>query len=245
MKNTDVKYPENPIDDSPMFKMKELVAATGVSKATILYYIREGLLPKPVKTSTNVAFYPASLVERIAFIKQLQAKYRLSLAQIRMIVKEKEKGREVSPLIELNEVIFGQEDEVSYDREAYKEMTGLSVESLKDALNLRLIKPKQENRFDAEDVSVGRMLKRIEGLGLSLSQLDFYPEMARKIVEQEVEIRKEIVRDRPFDEMLSLTMEITGIARSFRGYVIDRIFQDRVSGEDLKAIRRDKERDEV
>jgi predicted DNA-binding transcriptional regulator AlpA len=36
-------------------RMRELVAATGVAKSTILHYLNEGLLPAPVKTSRNMA----------------------------------------------------------------------------------------------------------------------------------------------------------------------------------------------
>jgi predicted DNA-binding transcriptional regulator AlpA len=43
-----VTRPSNPIDGGPMLKMKELVEATGISKATILYYVTEQLLPQSV-----------------------------------------------------------------------------------------------------------------------------------------------------------------------------------------------------
>ena len=43
-------------NESPMLKMKELMEATGVTKATILHYVKEGLLPEPVKTGRNMAY---------------------------------------------------------------------------------------------------------------------------------------------------------------------------------------------
>jgi DNA-binding transcriptional MerR regulator len=42
-----------------MLRMGELAEASGVSAATIKHYLREGLLPEPVKTSRNMAYYPA------------------------------------------------------------------------------------------------------------------------------------------------------------------------------------------
>ncbi len=227
--------PDNPIDDGPMFKMKELVEATGISKATILYYINEGLLPKPVKTNTNVAFYPSSFVEKLEFIKQLQSRNRLSLAQIKVIIKEKEKGREVTPLIELNDVVFGQKEDNTLNREQFCKNTGLSKKRVADALRLKLLNPKNKRQFDSEDVAVGRILKRILDLGLSFEELEYYPRLARQIVEQETSIRRKVIKDKSFNEMLALTMEMTGIARSFRGYVIDRIFQERVGKQKLNG----------
>ncbi|MBU2510019.1 MerR family transcriptional regulator [bacterium] len=217
--------------DVPMLKMKELVEKTGISKATILYYINVGLLPQPVKKSANVSFYPISFVEKVRFIKQLQSKHRLSLAQIKTILKEQEKGREVTPLIELNEVVFGRKDEVEYNLKQFCEVSGLDRASAKKAIEMQLINPKEAGLFDSEDVAMGKMLKQSINRGFSLKSLDFYPKLAAQIVEKEIEVRNQITKDKSFEDIISITLEVTGIARSFRGYVIDRIFQKRVSGE--------------
>jgi DNA-binding transcriptional MerR regulator len=227
--------PENPIDSGPMLKMKELVEATGLSKATILYYINVGLLPKPVKTNPNVAFYPSSYVEKLGFIKQLQSRHRLSLSQIKSVLKEKSKGREVSPLIELNNVIFGQKEETICSDEKLCEICGLDMENLETALRLKLLNPKTENQYDSEDIAVGRILKRCLELGLDLEDLEYYPRLASKIVTHEIETRRGVIHKKSFEEILSITLELTGIARSFRGYVIDRIFQQSVLKEQLNG----------
>ena len=39
--------------DEEMLRMGELAEASGVSAATIKHYLREGLLPEPVKTSAT------------------------------------------------------------------------------------------------------------------------------------------------------------------------------------------------
>ncbi|MGK2931356.1 MAG: MerR family transcriptional regulator [Solirubrobacterales bacterium] len=55
-----------------LLKMSELVEASGVPGATIKHYLREDLLPEPVKTSRNMAYYRPETVERIEMIKRLQ-----------------------------------------------------------------------------------------------------------------------------------------------------------------------------
>ena len=55
--------------DLSLLKMKQLADATGVAKSTILLYVKRGLLPKPVKTSPNMAYYDPICIQRIAFIK--------------------------------------------------------------------------------------------------------------------------------------------------------------------------------
>ena len=46
-------------------KIGELVRQAGVTRATVHHYVREGLLPQPIKTSRNMALYDPSCVERV------------------------------------------------------------------------------------------------------------------------------------------------------------------------------------
>lgn len=46
-------------------KIRDLVQGTRISKETVHYYIREGLLPKPRKRGRNIAEYNDSYVDRI------------------------------------------------------------------------------------------------------------------------------------------------------------------------------------
>jgi DNA-binding transcriptional MerR regulator len=68
--------------------MGELAEASGVSAATIKHYLREGLLPEGVKTSRNMAYYPAEFVERIRTIKQLQEERYMPLRVIKDLLEE-------------------------------------------------------------------------------------------------------------------------------------------------------------
>jgi DNA-binding transcriptional MerR regulator len=69
-----------------MLKMAELAEASGVSAGTIKHYLREGLLPEPVKTSRNMAWYPPEFVERIQLIKDLQERRFMPLKAIKGIL---------------------------------------------------------------------------------------------------------------------------------------------------------------
>ena len=70
-----------------MLRMGELAEASGVSAATIKHYLREGLLPQPVKTSRNMAWYSPDYVDRIKLIKRLQEERYLPLKVIKRILK--------------------------------------------------------------------------------------------------------------------------------------------------------------
>ena len=71
-----------------LLKMKQLAEQSGVSAGTIKHYLREGLLPEPVKTSRNMAYYPPEFVERIRLIKQLQEERFMPLKLIRSMLED-------------------------------------------------------------------------------------------------------------------------------------------------------------
>ena len=60
--------------EKKLFRMKHLRELTGLSRATVKYYIDFGLLPKPVMLNRNTAFYDESHLENIRIIKELQEK---------------------------------------------------------------------------------------------------------------------------------------------------------------------------
>jgi DNA-binding transcriptional MerR regulator len=76
------------MSDNGLLRMGELAEASGVSAGTIKHYLREGLLPEPVKTSRNMSWYPPEFVERIRLIKQLQEERFMPLKAIKSVLDE-------------------------------------------------------------------------------------------------------------------------------------------------------------
>ena len=96
-------------------KMKELECATGVSRETIRYYIREGLLPEPERRGRNVAFYDEIFIERLKLIKELKSKRFLPLNIIKGIVGSEQAPTfsEVQALMALDGHLFAGASEKS------------------------------------------------------------------------------------------------------------------------------------
>jgi DNA-binding transcriptional MerR regulator len=69
-----------------LLKISELADRAEVPVATVRHYLREGLLPEPVKTSRNMAYYPPEFAERIRLIKQLQEERFMPLRVIRELL---------------------------------------------------------------------------------------------------------------------------------------------------------------
>jgi len=208
--------------------MKDLSAATGIPKSTILLYVNKGLLPQPVRPVSNVAYYHPECVERIAFIRRIQSSHRLPLAAIKGLLKEMDRGKDINTLLDLQTLLFAGEGEQRLDAEGLAEATGLSADQIEVLVDARLLIPLENERFDREDVAVGKLLKNGLQLGFQFEELTFYPQLADQIVQNEIELRRRHTHDLAFDEDAALTLEMTHVARGLRTYIIDRVMQRRL-----------------
>jgi len=67
-------------------KMATLTEKSGVNKSTILFYLKEGLLPEPKKPKPNVHLYHDSSIAILRFIKYLQEHLNYSITEIKSIM---------------------------------------------------------------------------------------------------------------------------------------------------------------
>ncbi len=103
-------------DTQGLLKIGELAKRAGVNRGTIQHYLREGLLPKPVKTHRNMAFYDAACVERIKVIKELQKQRFLPLNVIRRMVAGRNGGTQVKAAVEVQQAALSSLSVDSPDR---------------------------------------------------------------------------------------------------------------------------------
>ena len=217
-------------------RMKALVAATGVPKSTILYYVNEGLLPEPVKTSPNMAYYDPQCITRIRYIQNLQRRHRLSLSEIRQMMESRGRETDLSIYVELNDLIFGpsREDEL-LDAADFCRATGLDPNQVRRLMNNRLLMPLTENRFDKDDVVMGKTYARLLSTGLHPEDLAYYVTLGEQLVEHEMTVRRRMTHHLSHEADAALSLDLVRYARTTRSYVIERLFQHRVAAmRDLK-----------
>ncbi|OFW60166.1 MAG: hypothetical protein A2V52_04290 [Actinobacteria bacterium RBG_19FT_COMBO_54_7] len=91
MQNKELKPPKKQRQAHPgsLLKVSQISKATGVSTSAINYYVRIGLLPQPIKTHKNMAYYDSSYIQMINYIKRLQLQKHLPLDQIKEIMHKK------------------------------------------------------------------------------------------------------------------------------------------------------------
>jgi DNA-binding transcriptional MerR regulator len=70
------------------YRMRELVAVTGLTRETIHYYLSEGLLPPAIKTGRNTALYTEQHLDRLHKIQDLRERHFLPLKAIRAVLDE-------------------------------------------------------------------------------------------------------------------------------------------------------------
>ena len=220
----------------PGLRMKELVAATGVPKSTILFYLSQQLLPEPRKTSPNMAYYDPACVERIRLIQQMQERHRLTLSEIKHCLDDTDRGKDLGVYLELNEEVFGPGGpRPLLDPKAFCRETGLSAGQLEELQQANLLLPLEEGRFDAEDISMGRMYAGAFNFGIRAGDLSYYAELGAKIVDHEMALRNRMTGRLPYQQDAAATTQMVKNARMCRAYIIDRLFQHRVAAmKDLK-----------
>jgi DNA-binding transcriptional MerR regulator len=181
-------------DGNGRLKMSELAEASGVSAGTIKHYLREGLLPEPVKTSRNMAYYPPELVERIRLIKQLQEERFMPLKVIRRILDED--PDRAHALVELEDKILeraqrGEQRRVG--RKEIEERYGIPRDALERMEEIGVLTPNSRG-FAERDVQIIEAISRFraggydERIGFTVYDTLRYKDALERLVREEVRV---------------------------------------------------------
>ena len=177
--------------------MRELADAAGVSAGTIKHYLREGLLPEPVKTSRNMAYYPPEFVQRIRLIKQLQEERFMPLRVIRdLLDREDAEPERLRAMIELEDRILeqalaGERERIPADevRSRYE----VPREVLDRLAELEVLSPDRSG-YSPSDVRIVEAISRFraggydERLGFTVYDTLRYKQALEPLVVEEVEV---------------------------------------------------------
>ncbi len=177
-------------------KMRELITKSGESKSTILYYIKEGLLPEPLKPKPNVHLYDESCVEILKFIKYLQQNFNYSISDIKTIFKNNRFDFDSSfeAIINSLKMISGGRDIVWYDEQSFLEITNIDKATLDGYIKEGYIF-RHKNGFSKKEVEIVEILQKAKLLGLDFSLLQSYVECAKKLAKKENEVGSKLLED--------------------------------------------------
>lgn len=177
-------------------KMKELMALSDESKSTILYYIKEGLLPAPSKPKPNVHLYDESCVQILKFIKYLQHNFSYSIAEIKSIFENNQFDFDGSfeMMVRSLELISGGRDNTWYDKKAFLSLLSMDEKKLKSYQDKGYLFERAKG-FSAKEVEIAEILERAESLGLDCALLDAYVSDAKVLAQKENDIGSKLLQD--------------------------------------------------
>jgi DNA-binding transcriptional MerR regulator len=155
-------------------KLRELVKTTGVSKETVQFYLREGVLPKPRKRDGAQADYDQRYVDLIRRIKDLQENHYLPLSVIKSVIKQLKKvSPEEEHFFNLQSEFFSPVSQFLSAKEVtgedeFQRATGLGPKWLTKAEAWGIITPKEidgKKVYDLEDIAIGKLMVEMDRAG--------------------------------------------------------------------------------
>ena len=175
--------------------MSELAEQSGVSAGTIKHYLREGLLPEPVRTSRNMAYYPPEFVERIRLIKRLQEDRFMPLRLIKGVIDED--PERAHALIELEDRILERaaaaQEKGRVSRAEVRRRYEVPDNVLARLEDLAILSPNSRG-YDADEVKIIEAISRFraggydERIGFTVYDAVRYREALQPLVEEEVTV---------------------------------------------------------
>jgi DNA-binding transcriptional MerR regulator len=186
-------------DGRPGLKMSELASASGVSAGTIKHYLREGLLDggdEVVRTSRNMAWYPAEFVDRVRLIKRLQEERFMPLRLIReMLAEDPERLRAMieveDRIIEAATARSGWAGGDRLTRDELLERYALPANVLERLEEIGVLTPTTEG-YDPDDVQIVAAIVRFraggydEAIGFTVYDTLRYRDALAPLVQEEV-----------------------------------------------------------
>jgi DNA-binding transcriptional MerR regulator len=175
-------------------KMKRLMEQTGESKSTILFYVKEGLLPEPEKPKPNLHLYDESCINIIKFIKYLQNQLSYTIAQIQTIFSENNFSfsDDFSMMLRSLEMMAGSPNCRWYNDEDFLELSELTTEELDYYLQQGWLF-RQQQGFSDKELKLVALFKRAKSLGLNRELFDRYVKSAQEIAEIEYQLGSELL----------------------------------------------------
>lgn len=178
-------------------RMRELEKRTGVGRETIRFYIREGLLPEPERSSRNSASYTDDHVTRIRAIKRLQEERFLPLAVIKTLLDAEDGDRwlhaDAFPHLDhLLRARLGGGGRIPLDR--VLEQMNCTREELAEAVMAGLVDAPTADGLEPRDVGIIRALTELRDIGFTrergflTKEMGFYAELIDWLVAQEMRL---------------------------------------------------------
>ncbi|MBN1572531.1 MAG: MerR family transcriptional regulator [Deltaproteobacteria bacterium] len=196
-------------------RISQLAKLADVSIPTIKHYLKEGLLPKPVKTGRTMSYYDQECVDIVKLIKRLQTEKYLPLSVIKGIIDQVGANEDDTMLGESLAGVLGQSavgSAVSRGEIERKTRYPISkIDSLEEGgfIYPRVLGEKKE--YDFIDCQIISLVKEREEAGIpfdySVKMLSIFKRHINGIVREEAgHFLNKLLKEKDIEEVLTNTI---------------------------------------
>ena len=189
------------------YKISELVAKTHVPKSTILYYIREGLLPEAKKIKSNVHRYSDEHIELISYIMYMKEEIGSTNEQIKYALQNQNQSFSSSatmlqPL--MNTLSAIPSDAEYFTKEEFIKHFNVDTMLLEELLHDGIVLPLNEDDYTDREASIIKLVSYFREVGVDHSILKAYVHHAKALSELEYQMQKQLCSIRNDDNFSKL-----------------------------------------
>lgn len=177
------------------YKISEVVAKTNVPKSTILYYIREGLLPEAKKIKSNVHRYSDEHIELIKYIKYMKEEIGSTNEQIKFALQNQNQSFSSSAtmLQPLMNTLTGIPAETQhFTKSDFIEYFNIDIDLLDTLLEEGILMPVGEDDYTEREASMIKLVTYFKEVGIDHSILKAYVHHARALSQLEHQMQSQL-----------------------------------------------------
>ncbi|MGD9970965.1 MAG: MerR family transcriptional regulator [Sulfuricurvum sp.] len=207
------------------YKMSELCELGNVSKSTVLYYIKEGLLPEARKIKSNVHRYNDEHLELIRYIKYMQQEMGSSIEQIKGVLKHKNQSfsSSFSMVSSLMQTLSGVSEETPrLSKSEFIKKYDFDHELIDHLLETKILLPIGEDVFTDKEAAIVHVVQRFKELNVEITLLEKYAECAHSLSQYEYELQQALCQKRTDENFHMLWQMMLDTLFNARIYIFNR-----------------------
>ncbi len=177
------------------YKISEVVTKTDVPKSTILYYIKEGLLPEAKKIKANVHKYSEEHIELLKYIKYMQETMGSSIDEIKSVLERKNDSFSSSytMLAPLMNTLSGKSSHIKqYTKSDFIEYFDIDINILEMLLKDGILIPLDKDTFTQKEASIIVLVEDFIEVGVDYDILKEYVKHGKILAELEQKMQKSL-----------------------------------------------------
>ncbi|MDD2451195.1 MAG: MerR family transcriptional regulator [Sulfurovum sp.] len=203
------------------YKISELVQKSGVPKSTILYYIKEGLLPEAKKLKPNVHRYSDTHLELLCYIDYMKEHFGSTNEQLKDILQYRDQSFSTSsgmivPL--MNTLSAIPSDAKHYTKADFIEIFNVEESLLERLIADEIILPVAPDDFTEKEASIIKLISYFQEVGIAYDILKMYVFHAKALSLLEHQIQSklcDIRNEKNFSTLWKIVFETLFNAKTY------------------------------